>query len=979
MAKLSMRHLYKVYPQGSVKAVSDFSMDIEDNEFIVFVGPSGCGKSTLLRMIAGLEEISAGEISIDGQIVNHIEPKDRDIAMVFQNYALYPHMTVFNNMAFGLQLKKMPEEEIKKRLDEAAEILDIKELLERKPKNMSGGQRQRVALGRAIVRNPKVFLLDEPLSNLDAKLRTQMRIEIIKLHEKLKSTFIYVTHDQVEAMTMGSRIVVLKDGFTQQIDTPQNLYNYPLNKFVAGFIGTPQMNFYDGAMEKVGDKIIFTIAGGATIEYNESLFERVMPEYLIGKKQVTLGIRPEDIYIGKKKQYPKASLACKVSVIEKLGSEVLLYGDSIFQGQENAEQEPCGITIKVDNKNDVQKDDVINFVFDPLRLHLFDAKSEKTILTRIPKVNHTKAIVSKDEITLFGQPFKLPKALKGQVADGEYIGAVASDAFIFSQKGVVVGKYEQEHWAGERLIKFYLEESPIFAVANEDDIIQAFDLDMKKISLLDAEGNTKLGSLIKTRPIAFMGGAVTIGAMKESIAERSFAQYLFRNAKKSNMQILGGEQPQDLCARVEPQSVVFFMAEVLDKDGNIVADSVDEYLQNIEAVLEELSSKDCYVILLTPYPVWTDTGLNDRVESYKDALLSSDFAEGEKIVALDLFEYFSDLAELNPSIIRNWTEKSGLPNYIGHFEIAKKLSDFCGLGVSSVTTVPGYTSQFTNASADSGKERDNLSAIVREDTTSKAVRLIDVSKILSSYPEAEFEFYIEMDGQSMEVFATDGIINQKHPFRGTYTFNALAKLGNKTVYFNPSVYVVTELGDITIGDGELPTELQPGKGKLAGWQIALIVIGGVLILALVGGLVFEKQLKELLVKLKKSGSKAKEQPKTEVEQDSIVQTLSGEPIEQEEAALDKKELANELESDKKEAVVSQVQAQKVSETVEIEQKITAEKQSIAPKAVEKKPAEKKPVPKQTAKQAVGQSAKPQEAKVTDTGQKEDAGKNKDII
>ena len=236
MADVSLKHIYKVYPNGT-KAVNDFNMQIEDQEFIVFVGPSGCGKSTTLRMIAGLEDISAGELKIGNNIVNDMEPKDRDIAMVFQNYALYPHMTVYENIAFGLRLRKLPKDEIHKRVVEAANILGITEYLNKKPKEMSGGQRQRVALGRAIVREPKVMLLDEPLSNLDAKLRTQMRAEISKLHAKLKTTFIYVTHDQVEAMTMGTRIVVMKDGFVQQIDTPKNLYNYPANKFVAGFIG----------------------------------------------------------------------------------------------------------------------------------------------------------------------------------------------------------------------------------------------------------------------------------------------------------------------------------------------------------------------------------------------------------------------------------------------------------------------------------------------------------------------------------------------------------------------------------------------------------------------------------------------------------------------------------------------------------------------------------------------------------------------
>ena len=242
MASLSARGIYKRYP-GGVTAVSDFTMNIKDKEFIVFVGPSGCGKSTTLRMIAGLEEISEGELFIGDRLVNDVAPKDRDIAMVFQNYALYPHMTVFDNMAFGLKLRKVPKDQIKKLVEEAAQILDIAHLLDRKPKALSGGQRQRVALGRAIVRDPQVFLLDEPLSNLDAKLRAQMRTELSKLHKKLGTTFIYVTHDQTEAMTMGDRIVVMKDGYIQQIDSPINLYDSPCNKFVAGFIGSPQMNF----------------------------------------------------------------------------------------------------------------------------------------------------------------------------------------------------------------------------------------------------------------------------------------------------------------------------------------------------------------------------------------------------------------------------------------------------------------------------------------------------------------------------------------------------------------------------------------------------------------------------------------------------------------------------------------------------------------------------------------------------------------
>ena len=260
MASISLQHIYKIYP-GDVTAVKDFNLEIADKEFIILVGPSGCGKSTTLRMIAGLEEISKGELYIGDRLVNDVPPKDRDIAMVFQNYALYPHMTVYKNMAFGLELRKTPKDEIDKRVREAAKILDIEHLLDRKPKALSGGQRQRVALGRAMVRNPAVFLLDEPLSNLDAKLRTSMRTEITKLHIKLGTTFIYVTHDQTEAMTMGDRIVVMKDGIVQQVDTPQNLYDFPVNMFVAGFIGSPQMNFLDATLEKNGDKYVVDISG----------------------------------------------------------------------------------------------------------------------------------------------------------------------------------------------------------------------------------------------------------------------------------------------------------------------------------------------------------------------------------------------------------------------------------------------------------------------------------------------------------------------------------------------------------------------------------------------------------------------------------------------------------------------------------------------------------------------------------------------
>ena len=293
MASLSLKGIQKIYPNG-FHAVKDFNLDIEDKEFIIFVGPSGCGKSTTLRMIAGLEDISGGTLEIDGKVMNDVEPKDRDIAMVFQNYALYPHMSVYDNMAFGLKLRKTPKDEIDKKVHDAAKILDLEHLLDRKPKALSGGQRQRVAMGRAIVRSPKVFLMDEPLSNLDAKLRGQMRVEISKLHQRLETTIIYVTHDQTEAMTLGTRIVVMKDGVVQQVDSPQNLYDRPCNKFVAGFIGAPQMNMIDAQVAKAGSDITLSF-GGHTVALPAAKGKGLEEGGYIGKT-VTLGIRPEDLH-----------------------------------------------------------------------------------------------------------------------------------------------------------------------------------------------------------------------------------------------------------------------------------------------------------------------------------------------------------------------------------------------------------------------------------------------------------------------------------------------------------------------------------------------------------------------------------------------------------------------------------------------------------------------------------------------------------
>ncbi len=378
MASLSLRNVYKKYP-GGVVAVSDFNLEIKDKEFIILVGPSGCGKSTTLRMVAGLEEISEGEILIGDRVVNDVAPKDRDIAMVFQNYALYPHMTVFDNMAFGLKLRKTPKDEIKRRVEEAARILDISHLLERKPKALSGGQRQRVALGRAIVREPKVFLLDEPLSNLDAKLRAQMRTEISKLHLKLGTTFIYVTHDQTEAMTMGTRIVVMKDGFIQQVDTPQHLYLYPGNLFVAGFIGSPQMNFIDSVLLKEGNDFFVEFGTEDTktragIKYKIKLpasknKDGVLEDYV--GKEVIMGIRPENVHNEEDliAQFPDGIVEANVEVTELMGAETYLYM--------NCEEQT--INARVSPTNTAKPGDRIKITLEPSKIHLFDKVTEKTI------------------------------------------------------------------------------------------------------------------------------------------------------------------------------------------------------------------------------------------------------------------------------------------------------------------------------------------------------------------------------------------------------------------------------------------------------------------------------------------------------------------------------------------------------------------------------------------------------------------------
>ena len=407
MSTVTLKHVYKIYenaekkPNAEVKpAVSDFCMEIQDKEFIVFVGPSGCGKSTTLRMIAGLEEISDGEIWIDDTLVNDVAPKDRDIAMVFQNYALYPHMTVYDNMAFGLKLRKVADvkrdkqgnpildenekeipvmrkytkQEIDEKVQAAAKILAIEEYLKRKPKALSGGQRQRVALGRTIVRNPKVFLLDEPLSNLDAKLRATMRSEIIKLHDQLGATFIYVTHDQVEAMTMGTRIVVMKDGFVQQIGAPQELYDHPINTFVAGFIGTPQMNFFDGRITPDGK---ITFANNQQITLSKETMAN-FDEKKIGKGlDIIMGIRPGDLKLLDAET--DTSVSARVEVIEALGNETIIYANLDKSADGSIEKSPTSIVASAKLRNNPARKSEIILGLDEEAIHIFDRNTEVSI------------------------------------------------------------------------------------------------------------------------------------------------------------------------------------------------------------------------------------------------------------------------------------------------------------------------------------------------------------------------------------------------------------------------------------------------------------------------------------------------------------------------------------------------------------------------------------------------------------------------
>ncbi|NLZ71477.1 MAG: sn-glycerol-3-phosphate ABC transporter ATP-binding protein UgpC [Clostridiaceae bacterium] len=368
MSGISLKNLKKVYP-GDVEAIKDFSLEIKDKEFIVFVGPSGCGKSTILRMIAGLEEITEGELYIGDELVNDVLPKDRDIAMVFQNYALYPHMTVYKNLAFALELRHVPKDEIDKMVHETAKILELEKYLKRKPKALSGGQRQRVALGRAMVRNPKAFLLDEPLSNLDAKLRASTRTEISKLHKKLDTTFVYVTHDQTEAMTMADRIVVMKDGDIYQVGTPQELYDYPDNTFVAGFIGTPRMNFIPAKIIRDESNMFYVDLGEVRFALGNERFD---PQVLLSyeNKEVIMGVRSEDVLI-LDSNFSGPKIHSVVDVAEHMGSEIFVY----IQYQET------NIIVKHRVSRSFSMGEEIEFTFDMSKVHLFDSETEKSLMS----------------------------------------------------------------------------------------------------------------------------------------------------------------------------------------------------------------------------------------------------------------------------------------------------------------------------------------------------------------------------------------------------------------------------------------------------------------------------------------------------------------------------------------------------------------------------------------------------------------------
>ena len=487
MASLKLEHIYKVYPNGH-KAVSDFNMDIEDGEFIVFVGPSGCGKSTTLRMIAGLEDISSGELYIGDTLVNDMQPKDRDIAMVFQNYALYPHMTVYENMAFGLTLRKVPRTEIHEKVMWAADVLGLKEYLDRKPKAMSGGQRQRVSLGRAILRNPKVMLLDEPLSNLDAKLRSQMRSEISKLHQQLKTTFIYVTHDQVEAMTLGTRVVVMKLGRVQQIDTPQNLYDHPINKFVAGFIGTPQMNFFNVKLLDEGKDVAvkWVDCEQPDLRMPHDLVLKAERKYLEGNIDVTLGFRCEDIS-AEPEEVAKGDNIVNVVVshFEELGNETLIYGD-LKEVSGLGSNSKTAVIIKASSKLGHKPGDVIQARINVNKARLFDNETEMTIIPPVPAANVLPVKIADEKMELFGKITK-PSSIPVDYLENGTV-SIPLEAFRVGMGDVEAKVMLVEEHHGKHLALVKAADKKVFVFVDEnvkkgDNIV--FSVDYSKATFKD--------------------------------------------------------------------------------------------------------------------------------------------------------------------------------------------------------------------------------------------------------------------------------------------------------------------------------------------------------------------------------------------------------------------------------------------------------------------------------------------------------------
>ena len=589
MANLKLEHIYKVYPNGT-KAVNDFSLDIKNGEFIVFVGPSGCGKSTTLRMIAGLEEITAGELYIDSTIVNDMEPKDRDIAMVFQNYALYPHMTVYENMAFGLRLRHVPNDVIQEKVLWAADILGIRDYLDRKPRNMSGGQRQRVSLGRAILRDPKVMLLDEPLSNLDAKLRASMRTEIAKLHQKLKTTFIYVTHDQTEAMTLGDRVVVMKAGRIQQVDTPKNLYNFPGNKFVAGFIGTPQMNFFDCSLKRDGEKVTIHIDINNTdivIDYNYLI--KVLPQFLDGNHPLTLGVRCEHVLLAEENE--ANTIPVKISHFEELGSECLIYGN--ITNDEKVSSSEGQIIIRVKDVDNLSVDQTIFVKLDLNHIYFFDKETEKTITPRVPEYNSLNAFVKDNKINVLGHDFVLPNVLHVADVDGCELHVPVNAFTLGVEDGIEAKVIEIEEINDTKLIHLFAHNRVFFlqekANVSVGDVVKV-GLDFTRLTLVD-QNKEVIFSPITERDCfdsTFLNYE-TVMASNPNPEFEAYKQAKIEEASKTADALIAAEQAR-FDAEIENLSTVDVKAEFEKKAAEFEA--LDkEAIEKIYALREQTAAE----------------------------------------------------------------------------------------------------------------------------------------------------------------------------------------------------------------------------------------------------------------------------------------------------------------------------------------------------------------------------------------------------